>query len=392
MGKQGRHSFRFFTPKTLIIVLFSLFVVFSLVNTLLLGNLSGLVTKKIAETKEQTRPAKIEVTAITLSECKECYDVKNALDDLKKQNVNITKEETFDYKSDKGKQLVELYRIERLPALIIQGETNKTEQLQRYWDRVGEQRGSNNETVLYTNIFPPYYDMFEGRIVGRVSITSLVDSSCEKCVSLAGIVDAFKQAGVKIVEEKTVEYKSEEGKQLVSKFGVREIPALIISKDILDYDSIKQIWDQLNTTEKEGFFALHSTIPPYTDVSTDKVVGLVTLIMLNDKTCNICYDVLVNKEIIARFGIATDKEFSYDINSDEGKNLIAKYKITKVPIIILSPETNAYSSFNAVWPQVGSVENDGWYVMRNPEVLGTIKDLSTGQIVQPRQQSSTRGG
>jgi hypothetical protein len=161
---------------------------------------------------------------------------------------------------------------------------------------------------------------------------------------------------------------------------------LIISKDILDYDSIKQIWKQLNTTEKEGFFALHSTIPPYIDASTDKVVGLVTLIMLNDKTCNICYDVLVNKQILARFGIATDKEFSYDVNSDEGKDLINKYKITKVPIIVMSPETKVYDSFTQVWDQVGTIENDGWYVMRTPEVLGTIKDLSTDQIIQPQGQ------
>jgi serine kinase of HPr protein (carbohydrate metabolism regulator) len=212
-------------------------------------------------------------------------------------------------------------------------------------------------------------------------------------VTLTGIVNAFKQTGVKIVEEKTIEYKSDEGKQLVSKFGVREIPALIISKDILDYDSIKQVWNQLNTTEKEGFYALHSTAPPYIDVSNDKVVGLVTLVMLNDKTCNICYDVLVNKQILARFGIATDKEFSYDINSDEGKDLISKYKITKVPIIILSPEAKVYTDFAQVWSQVGTVENDEWYAMRSPELLGTYKDLSTNQIVQPQQPGrSSRSG
>ncbi len=390
MKKNTSRFSQIANPRNLIIVLFSLFIIFSLINTTLLSNLTGLITERISEAKEKSRPSEIEVTAITLSKCKECYDINTALEDLKKQNVNITKEETFNYESDKGKQLVELYRVERLPILIIQGvtkgEMNKTEQLQRYWDYVGEQRGYNYETVLYTNIVPPYYDMFEGRVIGRVSITNLVDSSCDECVSLSGFVNAFKQSGVKIVEEKTVEYNSGEGKQLINKFGVREIPALIISKDILDYDSVKQVWSQFNTTEKEGFYALHSTFPPYIDVSTDKVVGLVNLIMLDDKSCDVCYDVLVNKRVLARFGIAIDKEFSYDINSDEGKGLIKKYKITKVPVIILSPEAEVYTSFDQVWTQVGTVENDGWYVMRNPEVLGTYKDLRTNQIVQPRQQ------
>jgi len=385
MERNSRYSSRIFTSKKLVIILFLSFVVFALANTALLSNLTGLITEKIKTVKEQSRPAEIEVTAVTLFDCKECYDIKIALADLKKQNVNLTKQESFDYKSEEGKQLIELYRIERLPALIIKGETNKNEQLQRYWDHVGEQRGSNYETVLYTNIVPPYYEMFEERILGRVFATNLVDSSCDKCVSLSGIVNAFKQSGVKIVEEKSVEYKSEEGKQLVSKFGVREIPALIISKDILDYDSIKQIWSQLNTTEKEGFFALHSNAPPYIDVSTDKIVGLVTLIMLNDKNCNVCYDVLINKQILARFGIEIGEEFSYDVNSDEGKELIGKYKITKAPIIILSPEAKAYTAFDQVWPQVGTVEDDGWYVMRTPEVMGTYKDLTANKIVQPQQ-------
>ena len=94
---------------------------------------------------------------------------------------------------------------------------------------------------------------------------------------------------------------------------------------------------------------------------------------------------LVNKQIIARFGIATDKEFSYDVGSDEGKDLVDKYKITKVPIIILSPETKVYDSFTQVWDQVGTIENDGWYVMRTPSVLGTYKDLTTNKIIQPQR-------
>lgn len=383
----------FATTKTLIIILIASFVILSSVNAFIISNMGKHITSKISLAKEQSRPAEIQLTAITLSDCKECFDINSAVQDVKKQNVNVTSQDTLDYKSPGAKELIALYNIEKLPTLIIKGETNKTEQLTLYWNHIGEQRGTNYETVLYTNINLPYYGIIEEKVLGRVSLTYLVDSSCIKCVSLTGVVNAFKQDGVKFVEEKTVEYKSVEGADLVKRFGVREIPALIISKDILGYDSIKQIWTQLNTTEKEGFYALHSTIPPYVDVATDKVVGLVTLIILNDKSCNVCYDPLVNKQILARFGVATEKELSYDISSDEGKNLIIKYNITKVPIIILSPETNVYSGFTEIWPQVGTIEKDGWYVMRSPEILGTYKDLSTNQIVQPQRQGrSTHGG
>ncbi len=370
------------TQRNLVIALFSLFVVLSLVNTALLSNITGMAVVKIAEAEEQAKPANIEVTAVTYSSCNDCYDITLALNDLKKQNVNIVQESIFDYDSSDGKQLVAFYGIKNLPALIIKGETSKNEQLQRYFSGVGEL--IDNNSTLYTKILPPYYDVMGDRITGRVSLTKLVNSSCDKCVSLSEIISFFKQAGVSIVEEKTVEYSSDEGLQLTSKFGVSAVPSLIISKDILDYESIKPVWSQLNTTEEDGSFALHFTAPPYVNVSTGETVGLVTLIMLNDTACSTCYDVSMNKNILARMGITPAEEFSYDVSSDEGKELISKYNITKVPIIILSPDAKLYDIFVQAWPQVGDVAEDGWYVMRTPEILGPIKDLSTGQLVQPQ--------
>ena len=76
------------------------------------------------------------------------------------------------------------------------------------------------------------------------------------------------------------------------------------------------------------------------------------------------------------------KENTYDISSKEGKELIARYKITKIPIIILSPDASAYPSFISAWDGVGTKETNGWFIMRNPELLGTYKDLSTNQILE----------
>ena len=373
-------------PKNVIVILFLLFAIFSVINTVLLSNLNKEIIRKIELSIEKLKPAKLEVAIITFSECDNCYDIKNTLEDLKKQNVNITKEESFDSNSIEGKQLINQYKIEKIPTLIITGETNKTDQLQRYWNVIGEKRGNSNETIIYTKITPPFYDLKEKRITGRVSIINLVDLSCGKCVSLIGIVNGFKKEGVAVKEERIVEYKSAEGKELIAKFGIKKIPALIVSRDILDYDRIRQIWNQLNATEKDGLFALHPTIPPYIDVSTDNVVGLVTIVTLEDKTCDTCYNVSINKLIIKRFGVFIDKEFSYDVDSVEGKKLISEYNITEVPIIIVSPEASVYASFTSVWSQVGNTADDGWYIMRRPEVLGTYKDLVTNKIIEAKQE------
>ena len=83
----------------------------------------------------------------------------------------------------------------------------------------------------------------------------------------------------------------------------------------------------------------------------------------------------MNKQILNGFGISINNEKTYDINSNEGKSLISKYNIKKVPIIILSPEAKNYDAFVNAWKQVGSAEDDGWYVMRKPEVIGEIREI-----------------
>jgi heme/copper-type cytochrome/quinol oxidase subunit 2 len=56
-------------------------------------------------------------------------------------------------------------------------------------------------------------------------------------------------------------------------------------------------------------------------------------------------------------------------------------------MILLSPEARFYNSFVQAWKQVGDVENDGWFVMKHPEVLGVVKDLTTGKLIDLRSQS-----
>jgi len=133
---------------------------------------------------------------------------------------------------------------------------------------------------------------------------------------------------------------------------------------------------------KQGFYALHSTIPPYRDLSTNKITGLVNLILLKDSSCLDCYDVNINKQVLKRFGMAVVDEKEHDVNSAEGKQLVSKYNIDKAPIIILSPEAGDYDTFVSAWKQVGTKEKDSWFVMRKPEVIGSSKNLITGEIIK----------
>ncbi len=333
--------------------------------------------EKIIE--EELRPAMLEAVKITVSNCDFCFDLDTALEELKKQNVNITKEETLDSKSPIAQQLIERYGITKLPTYILSGEANKSS-IAGYFTSKGS---LEEDRFIFTAQKAPYHDPAQRKIVGLVTVFNLKDSSCSKCTDFGSVVEGFENAGVLVTQKKTVEYTSTEGQAMIRQLGITRIPALVISNDIEYYPEVLQQLQEAGAAQKEGVYALHALIPPYRDLVQGKVLGLVKVTYLTDNTCLECYDVSINQRILQQFGMAMDEEKTVDINSAAGQQLKAQYSITKVPIIVVSPDAGAYSSFVQAWSSVGSVEDDGWYVMRNAEVLGAYKDLRTGNMVRP---------
>ncbi len=330
--------------------------------------------------KEQLRPAELQLVKITLDNCEFCFDIENAAEELKNQNVNITKEETFSSSSAEGKEFISKYNIKKLPTIILTGEINKSEeQLASYFEEKGE---VNGEAFIYTPLAPPYFDIALNKINGIVTITYVVDSLCEKCVDLTPISSSLQEQGVYIQNEKSIEYNSNEGNNLIKQFEIKQVPAILISEEIDYYLDVKDALIQAGAINKNEFYAVHSTVPPYRNLSQNKIVGLVDVIYLTKDDCSDCYDVSINKKILLQFGLVLNKENTYDINSPEGKQLAQKYNITKAPIIILSPDSKYYSLLVQAWENVGTIENDGWFVMRNPELIGTYWDLEENKIVE----------
>ncbi len=351
----------------------------SILNVFLIQGRAAEINKASEAANELLKPAKLEVTKILLSGCKDCFDIGAAFESIKKQNVNITREKTLFSDESEAKKIIRNLNIQKIPALVISGEVNRTQQLKSFFDGVGEFSGQDN--VVYTSISPPYYNVSSSKVVGRVSIVNVVDSSCKECVPLSQFTAALKQAGVAIAEESTYEYTSKEGMELIGKFNISRVPAMAVSNEINYYDNVKKQLQQL-AEEKQQFYALQAVSPPYRDLGQKKVVGLAKLISLTDSSCAGCYDVKINEQILARLGIFVKEIISYDIASKDGEDLISKYKIEKAPVILLSPEASAYPVFVQAWQSVGSTEEDGWYVMRKPENLGAYRNLKTNEVVK----------
>ncbi len=92
---------------------------------------------------------------------------------------------------------------------------------------------------------------------------------------------------------------------------------------------------------------------------------------LTDMSCSECYDVNINSEILrGQFGLKLTESY-VDAGSDEGQELINKYKITRYPTFILSSDAMDSELLSNVWASVGSVESDGALVFRVPELFET---------------------
>lgn len=179
-------------------------------------------------------------------------------------------------------------------------------------------------------------------------------------------------------------YDSDSGKALVKKYNITAVPTAIFSPAAAGYPIFIQAWTTAGTVDADGSYILRSLSPPYYDLSTQSVRGLVDAIYLTDKSCGTCYNVTLHKTIFQQnFGIDFQKETTYDVSDTTGADLVKKYNITDVPTVILTGDAAAYKQLEQAWSQVGTTEKDGAMVFRQIGLLQgiTYKDLSTGKVV-----------
>lgn len=356
-----------------LIAVYSMFITFSS---------NRIVNEKIAVARELARPGELNVVAITFSGCDNCYDVTPIIEQIKSLDVNVTSESSIDYDSEEAKALMAKYNINKIPSLIVTGEINKSNSFQSKFTQFGEQI---NDAMIVNKQIPPYYDMTEQRVVGLVSLTILEDSSCQYCTSLAPIVNTLKQADIVFKEEKTVDVSSSEGLALISKYNIVKAPSLILDSEAKYYAGFDNTWQSLGTIDN-GNYVLRNINPPYMDLIDKEEKGVVHLTLIDDKSCDTCYDPVVHKNILARFGVSFATEKTVDVSDAEGKSLTQKYNIEKVPTAIMSEGASEYPNLVNVWDQVGTIEDNGNFVFRNIEAMGRIvyKNLKTGEIVNPQ--------
>lgn len=365
-----------FKYETVINVLGIIIVLLFIVNMFFLTSFSSSLKNKINEAEEAARPANIELTVITASCEVSCFDIDSVVTKIKSGNVNVVSEEILNYKNSFPlvSALMNTYGVTKFPTVIVKGELNKT--------NLGDEFTTVDDALIYNPTTPPYFDRAENKIKGLVIVTILSANDCLNCTDVNLLLNQLKASGVVIKETRTL--SESEGRDLVQKYNIKKLPALVLSSDALDYALIKDNWEGLGSKENDGSLVSRELPPPYKNPETGKVEGLVTVTYIVDSSCKTCYDVQLHKQILHGYGVFIAKENTLDVSTPEGNKFAQDNNIKSVPTIVLSNDAKLYTSFYRVFSQVGS-EYNGNLIFTSVELMGTYKDLSTGKEVSPEQ-------
>ncbi|MBD3361893.1 hypothetical protein GF358_03830 [Candidatus Woesearchaeota archaeon] len=217
----------------------------------------------------------------------------------------------------------------------------------------------------------------------EVTATAIIAKECTVCINMSQVIQELKQTPLVVMRQSNILFaSSREAKDLIRKYEIAKIPTLILQGEKIDELPLRGFKEIENTA------ILEDVPPPYVNLETKNLEGLVDITYVKDKSCEKCYEVEQHKVIMEMaFGLFIQNEETIDINSAKGAEILQKYDITKVPTILLSSEAAKYPAIQEVWEQIGTTEKDGTLVFRGFDMTQDIvyKDLSTGELINSSQ-------
>jgi hypothetical protein len=206
-----------------------------------------------------------------------------------------------------------------------------------------------------------------------IEVIAIKEDSCADCADVQQIIDSLKQSGQVTVSKDTVLSSTDKDAQaLITKYTITRLPVIMMKGDIDKLPENPML-------EKSGdVMLLRQLPPPYFDIATKKVKGLVDVTYLTAPLCQKCADITLLSKQLGTAGVVMGKETSVVYDSDDGKALVKKYNLTGVPTAIFSPDAKEYQIFEQAWQTAGTVADDGSYVLR--QLMPPYIDIKTDKL------------
>ena len=222
--------------------------------------------------------------------------------------------------------------------------------------------------------------------LAEISTIIIQDSSKPELISLQPLVEQLKTLqGAEVISEKSLEKDSAEAIELITKYNIDKLPAVLVQGETAKVETLAQNWSRLGSVEDDNTMVFRNVPPIYLELSTGNLRGEARAIYIAVPDKNEVFLASLYKQILANaFGIQLVDEKTIDYNSSAGEALLAKYSINALPTILLSGDLQAYTGFQEAWLQAGSIENDGNFIFRNLGLLQGLKylDLNKGEVVE----------
>jgi hypothetical protein len=372
----------------IIIAVGTILVLFAVYNVVQLSGFNSILNEQAEEQAIASQLPKLSLISLTAQECSSCSPIGPFINQINSLGINITESKIIDFSDEESKDLISKFNVEKLPALILTGELDKSSSLSRKLTELGSRTTNQNEDYFIIESGQPYLETKTGDVRGLLTLTLLTKNDCAECSSIEPLVAQIKQSNVRVKEERTIDADSKEGKAIIKKYSIDLVPSLIVDKELGEYAELAVNWEQVGTVEEDGSYVLRRLTAPYYSLEEKRVVGLTTMTLLRDSSCTECYDAKsFHTPVLKNMGIIPSQETELNYNTVEGKAIATKYNITKLPTLILEGDLASYPAMLQVWPQVGTVEEDGSYVFRVVEIARKpYKDLTTGNVVTPTAQ------
>lgn len=220
-----------------------------------------------------------------------------------------------------------------------------------------------------------------------ISVTFIEAPGCEQCNS-EGYV--FEQARVILIQrsevpvdsERTLSFSDPEAAELISKYNIPALPAVVMEGPVSDYPDLVSHWQQTLGIETEGAL-LSAPFPPYYIIASGETIGILEAVAIEPDDCPRCSQ--GGSFIASLQGLPANMVFSettiYHESDPEAAALIEQHNITRLPALLLSEGVEAYP----IYPDLSVLgdASDGWFVLRDtPPPFLDLQDNTTKGLVK----------
>jgi hypothetical protein len=216
----------------------------------------------------------VDIIFINDSDCPLCQHPAMLFGQLNSAGIKLGKLIVAEYNGTAGRNLTASYNISRVPAALISSRIIE-------YPGIGQNFLKSGAPVqgFYLLLSPPVYrDLKTGQIRGIVNLTVITDKTCLECSTNQTFRKAFGSLGVVPALEKDYDVSSTQGKALIAKYNITDVPAAILTGDLGVYGNFMSVWKEVGIVEPDGAYVFRNYEPLgagviYKELATGKEIN-----------------------------------------------------------------------------------------------------------------------